>query len=59
MGSRIHHLKSVSTPQQLFAQQVFCELQPFLAKTYSFTSPTSSSKPSPAAQANPKQQNSL
>jgi hypothetical protein len=31
MGSRNHHLKSVSTPQQLFAQQVFCGLQPFFS----------------------------
>jgi hypothetical protein len=55
-GVKNHHLKSVSTPQQFFTQQVFRVLQPFLAIKLLLQSPASCVCVSAATQASPKQE---
>jgi len=48
-GVKNHPLKSLSTPQQLFAQLIFVDYNPFSGQVNSFKSPTSSAKLNPAA----------
>jgi hypothetical protein len=48
-----HHLKSLSTPQQLFTQLVFCGLQPFFGQSAPFYKPYTQRKAKPSYPSQP------